>query len=65
MRNLETIKVTPNYSKKTFTIRKYIKGHPVIKYRTCVMSQEEFEAEEMNTENDWKHFLKSSDYYKI
>jgi hypothetical protein len=61
----ETIKVTPNYSKRTFTIRKYIDGKPFAKYRTNVMSQEEFDREEMNTENDWKQFLKSNDYYPV
>ena len=29
------------------------------------MSQEEFDREEMNTENDWKQFLKSDDYYAL
>ena len=60
-----TIEVTPNYSKKTFTIRTYINGKLFAKYRTIEMSQEEFDAEERNTQNDWKQFLSSDDYYKI
>ena len=61
----ETIKATANQSKRTFTIRKYIDGKLFAKYRTIEMSQEEFDSEEMNTENDWKQFLKSDDYYNI
>ena len=61
----ETIKVTANQSKRTFTIRKYIDGKFFTKYRTIEMSQEEFDSEEMNTENDWKQFLKSDDYYTV
>ena len=66
MRNSnETIKVTANQSKRTFTIRKYIDGKFFTKYRTIEMNQEEFDREEMNTENDWKQFLKSDDYYTV
>ena len=65
MKTLETIKATANQSKRTFTIRKYINGKLFAKYRTTQMSKEEFNREEMNTENDWKQFLKSDDYYKI
>jgi len=55
------IKVTPNYSKRTFTIR--VEGS---KYRTIQMNEEEFDSEEMNTGNDWQNFLnRSSDYYKV
>jgi len=66
MKNLkETIKVTANQSKRTFTIRKtYVDGSKV-KYRTSTMNQQEFDIENMNTENDWMQFLKSDDYYKI
>ena len=60
-----TIKVSANQSKKTFTIRKYIDGNLFAKYRTIEMSQDEFDSEEMNTENDWKQFLKSDDYYTV
>ena len=61
----ETIKVAANQSKRTFTIRKYIDGKLFAKYRTIEMSQSEFDSEEMNTENDWKQFLKSDDYYAV
>ncbi len=65
MKNLETIKVSANQSKRTFTIRKYLNGKLFAKYRTIQMSQDEFDTEEMNTTQDWKQFLKSSDYYTI
>lgn len=61
----ETIKVAANQSKRTFTIRKYIDGKLFSKYRTNTMSQSEFDLEEMNTENDWKQFLKSNDYFTV
>jgi len=59
-----TLKVTPNYSKRTFTIR-VVDGDYKAKYRTLQMNQEDFDCEEMNTEKDWKYFLKSDNYYKI
>lgn len=62
---MNTIKVTPNYSKRTFTIRNYENGKLSAKYRTYPMSQQEFDSEEMNTENDWKQFLKTGDYYLV
>ena len=61
----ETIKVKANQSKRTFTIRKYINGKLFAKYRTLPTSQEDFENEEMNTENDWKQFLKTDNYYTV
>jgi len=63
MKVTETIKVSANQSKRTFTIRKYIGGKLFAKYRTIEMNKREFDSEEMNTENDWKQFLKSNDYY--
>lgn len=55
------IKVTPNYSKRTYTIRK--EG---LKYRTIKMSKAEFESNEFNTANDWQTFLNlTNDYYLI
>ena len=62
---MEKLKVTANNSKKTFTIRQFIDGILFAKFRTLPMGKEEFEREEMNTQNDWKQFLKSSDYTKI
>lgn len=61
----ETITVTPNYSKRTFTIRKTYEDGSKVKYRTIQLDQEEFDTELMNTENDWKQFLKSDDYYRV
>ena len=58
-----TLKVTPNYKKKTFTIRKYYNGNLLSKYRTIQFNQEEFEEEELNTVNDWKSFLKITNNY--
>jgi len=66
MRNSnETIKVTANRSKRTFTIRKFDNGVLYAKYRTYPMSQEEFDMEEFNTDNDWRQFLKTDDYYVV
>ena len=62
---METLNVTANQSKRTFTIRKVVDGKTITKYRTFPMPQEEFDREEMNTENDWKQFLKSDDYYTV
>lgn len=61
----ETIKAVANQNQRTFTIRKYINGKLFAKYRTIQMTQEEFNSEEMNTDNDWKQFLKSDDYYTV
>lgn len=65
MKSTETIKVRANQKKRTFTIRKYIDGKFFAKYRTIPLTKEEFNREEQNTENDWKQFLKSNDYYKV
>jgi hypothetical protein len=60
-----SIKVTANESSRTFTIRTYVDGKLSNKYRTIKLSKEEFQSEINNTENDWKEFLKSSDYYLV
>ena len=66
MKNVtEAIKVSANHSNRTFTIRKTYSDGYKVKYRTIPMNQEEFDTEEMNTENDWKQFLKSDDYYTV
>ena len=55
------IKVKPNHSARTFTIR--VKG---FKYRTIRMSKEDFESNLNNTPNDWQTFLNlTSDYYLL
>ena len=65
MKNQEIIKVAANHSHRTFTIRKYINSELIAKYRTFPMTQEEFDSNEMNTENNWRQFLKSGDYYFV
>lgn len=54
------IKVTPNKSARTFTLRT-----DVGKYRTNRMIKEEFESSLNNTGNDWQHFLNGGNYYKV
>lgn len=61
----QTIEVTANESARTFTIRTYVNGKLSNKYRTIKLTKEEFESESNNTENDWKQFLKSSNYYLV
>lgn len=56
----ETLKISANHSKRTFTIRTY-----VAIYRTFRLSKEEFNSCLNNTGQDWRHFLRSSDYYKV
>ena len=62
---MKTIKATPNYTNRTFTIRTYINGKLNFKYRTIQISKEEFEAKLNNTQNDWSSFLKSNEYYLV
>lgn len=55
------IKITPNYSKKTFTIRK--NG---LKFRTIRMEKREFDhASRFWTGNDWDNFMKTDEYYRV
>ena len=56
----ETLKISANHSKRTFTIRT-----DVAKYRTIRLSKEEFISCLNNTGQDWRIFLRSSDYYKV
>ena len=56
----ETLKISANHSKRTFTIRT-----DVAKYRTIRLSKEEFQSCLNNTGQDWRQFLRSSDYYKV
>ena len=68
MKNLNNpqIKVTPNYSKRTFTIRKIWEDGTITKYRTYPTNKNEFEMDLNNTENDWKQFLSNSnEYYSV
>ena len=54
------IRTTANKSARTFTI--YTNNS---KYRTTRLSKEEFQSCLYNTENDWRQFLKSDDYFKV
>jgi hypothetical protein len=54
------IKVTPNKSQRTFTIRR--QG---IKFRTLQMSREVFDSADYWTGNDWDNFLKTNEYYIV
>lgn len=54
------IKVTPNKSQRTFTIRR--QG---IKFRTLQMSREEFDSADYWTGQDWSNFLKTNEYYIV
>ena len=56
------IKISPNQSKKTITIRS--QG---LKYRTLPMNEEEFESASLFwTGNDWNNFLRNTqDYYVV
>ena len=60
-----TIEAKANQKKRTFTIRKFDNGHLFAKYRTFQMSKDEFEENEINTENDWNDFLKSDSYFEV
>jgi hypothetical protein len=62
---MESLKVTPNKSKRTFTLRMYDNGKFCSKYRTQQFSKDEFQDMGCNTENDWKHFLNTEDYYYL
>jgi arsenate reductase-like glutaredoxin family protein len=60
MKKEKEIMVKANKSRRTFTIIT-----DVAKYRTYQMSKEEFQSCLHNTQNDWRNFLRSDDYYKI
>lgn len=54
------IKVTPNNSKRTFTIRT-----TSAKYRTNRMDKDDFASAKYWTGNDWSQFLKTDEYYVV
>lgn len=54
------MKITSNKSARTYTI-----VNETAKYRTFKMSKQEFESAYYWTENDWKQFLKTDEYYKV
>jgi hypothetical protein len=55
----KVMKITSNKSKRTYTIK-----NDYAKYRTFTMSKQEFDSAYYWTENDWKQFLKTDEYYK-
>ncbi len=60
------IKVRANNSKRTYTLRMLDQdGKVYLKYRTSQMSKEEFDSASYWTENDWKQFMKTDEYYKV
>lgn len=63
--NIQTIEATANHAKRTFTLRTFYNSVQSTKYRTIPLSKEEFKSCLNNTENDWKEFLKSDDYYEV
>jgi hypothetical protein len=50
---------TANYSKRTFTIRKYDKNKCDAKYRTGQLTPREFHDLLYNTSEDWRNYLKT------
>ena len=64
MKSKITIKATPNYKDKTYTIRKYNNGKVYVKYRTTKMSNN---MDITWTENDWQQFLNKciGEYYEV
>jgi len=67
---MRSIKVTPNYSRRTFTIRI---TEPIstpgevyyAKYRTYPVTIEEFDIDLYNSNQDWVNYLKGNNYYMI
>ena len=63
---MTTITATPNYSKKTFTIRKKEGKKTINKFRTLEFNQDEFEEMQHYTDFDWYYFLRdSNEYYNL
>jgi len=60
-----SIKVTADQNRRHFTIRTYVNGTLLAKYRTIPLNRNEFRSEENNTERDWFQFLKGPDYYLV
>lgn len=66
MKTQNTLTVSANQSMRTFTIRNKFPDGCILKYRTYPMNQQDFDEEEMNTEKDWRHFLRNSnEYYTV
>ena len=56
---------TANKSARTFTLRIFINDVLSSKYRTYKMNKEEFNNANYWTQNDWKNFLKTDEYFLI
>jgi len=56
----QEIRVTPNNSSRTFTLR--TNGS---KYRTFKMDKDDFRSAKHWTGNDWKEFLKTDEYSRV
>jgi hypothetical protein len=56
MQNEQTMKVTSNKTKRTYTI--LLNGN---KYRTIKLGNNEFEELYYNTEGDWINYIKSNE----
>jgi hypothetical protein len=54
------MKITSNKQKRHYTIKL---NYAI--YRTLPMSKQEFNSAYYWTENDWKQFLKTDEYYKL
>ena len=59
------IRISKNDSKRTYTIRMYDNGKCYAKYRTNKVCTLDFVSMLYWTENDWKSFLRTNEYYKI
>jgi len=58
--------VKANNSKRTLTIREFINGKLVSKYRSIRLDKDEFHYySNFATQRDIRQFLHSSDYYRI
>ena len=55
-KNKQTMKVTSNKTKRTYTI--LLNGN---KYRTIKLGKNEFEELYYNTESDWINYIKSNE----
>lgn len=63
---MKTIEVTANQRNRYFTLRiKDSNGKTITKYRTSAYSKEEFERMEMNTNQDWNDYLRTSQSYYL
>ena len=58
-------KATPNESRRTFTIRRFVDGKMDSKYRTSRMSKYDFDSFKNNTSFDWYCFLRTNDEYQV